>query len=92
MKQRPLSDLGKALERIRKQERQIGSLTTRCDVAERQARSLTLELQAARRTIAQLQSLNPNRSSDETMIKIGKGKSGRLLDGVKHNGMQGGQN
>jgi hypothetical protein len=34
---------------------------------------------------------NPNRFSDETMIKLGKGKSGRLLDGVKHNGMPGGE-
>ncbi len=32
---------------------------------------------------------NPNRFSDETMIKLGKGKSGRLLDGVEHNGMPG---
>lgn len=57
MRKQPLSDLGKALERIRRQERQIGSLTTRCDLAERQARSLTLELKAARRKIAELQSL-----------------------------------
>lgn len=34
---------------------------------------------------------NPNRFSDETMIKLGKGKSGRLLDGVEHNGMPGGE-
>lgn len=32
---------------------------------------------------------NPNRFSDETMIKLGKGKSGRLLDGVEHNDMPG---
>lgn len=32
---------------------------------------------------------NPNRFSDETMIRLGKGKSGRLLDGVEHNGMPG---
>lgn len=32
---------------------------------------------------------NPNRFSDETMIKLGKGKSGRLLDGVEHSGMPG---
>lgn len=57
MREKPLSDLGKALERIRKQTKQIGHLTTRCDLAERQARSLTLELQAARRKIAELQSL-----------------------------------
>jgi len=35
---------------------------------------------------------NPNRFSDETMIKLGKGKSGRLLDGVEHNGFPGGVN
>lgn len=34
---------------------------------------------------------NPNRLSDETMVKLGKGKSGRLLDGVEHNGMPGDQ-
>lgn len=29
---------------------------------------------------------HPNRFSDETMIRMGKGKSGRLLDGIEHNG------
>jgi hypothetical protein len=28
----------------------------------------------------------PNRFSDETMIKLGKAKAGRLLDGIEHNG------
>lgn len=57
MSKTPLSDYGKALLRISKQEKQIGALTNRCDLAERQARSLTLELQAARRQIAELKSL-----------------------------------
>lgn len=47
----------KQAQKIKRDEWQIGELNTRCDRAERQARSLTLELQAARRQIAQLQSL-----------------------------------
>ncbi len=47
----------KLAEKAKRDERQIGELNHRCDVAERQARSLTLELQTARRKIAELQSL-----------------------------------
>lgn len=59
-----LSDLGKALERIARQERQMGELAHRTDeaerqreLAERQVRSLSLELKSARRRIAELESL-----------------------------------
>lgn len=56
-----ISNLGKRCEKqaqkIKRDERQIGELNRRCDLAERQARSLTLELQGARRKIAELRSL-----------------------------------
>jgi|GEM_PF-4306461 len=49
----------KLSDKAKRQEKDIATLNQRCDVAERQARSLTIELKAARRKIAELQSLAP---------------------------------
>lgn len=47
----------KLSQKAAQQKKQIGALQNQCDLAERQSRSLTLELQSARRQIVGLQSL-----------------------------------